>query len=297
MNNSTIANKMTTQYMLVSFHEHKGKRTVKDKQVAEDAEYVKGADSGVYSASRKLWAGDGAMKELMKKINQARNMHGAMTVPYGEVKGQRMIKATTLTTKYIPAMQKAQQEIDDMIANLEPTYDQRVQRCLAAQGSAGDPSHYVDYQTFKQQTGIRFTYRVVPSGADFRNVNLPAEFVQEIALSAQADAEEAAREAVYDACRKATKPLEAMVQATRDVGENNRRPAMRDTLTSNLQQVCSLIEDFNLYDNPQIAQIVQDIRTHLCKHEPAVLRVSETARVDTHNKAKEILGKFNQLGF
>jgi hypothetical protein len=63
----------------------------------------------------------------------------------------------------------------------------------------------------------------------------------------------------------------------------------RDTLISNLEDLCDLIPRMNIANNPVINTLAAEAKLKLTKWDPAVLREVPSIRKDVSNEAQKIL--------
>jgi hypothetical protein len=69
----------------------------------------------------------------------------------------------------------------------------------------------------------------------------------------------------------------------------NSENVFRDTLITNLEDLCDLIPKMNIAGDPKINELADVAKKKLTKWDPAVLREVETIRKDVSKEAKKIL--------
>ena len=265
--------------MLVDLVIRKWDATKHDKTVSAEVEINHAAhDAGRYT---KRLIDKAHLADLTTLAGQARNYHYSRTLPWSD-KGQRILPSELfmeyrqgiddIKIKYLAAR--------DVFLNL---YPQLVQNARTRLGTMYDPTDYPDVSDLTSSFDMRIEIMPVPDAFDFR-VNVDAETQEAIrAQITEAVAEKQAR-AVKDCWYRARDVLDRI--ATQCGNEKGR---IHDSLMDNAQDLVNILKGLNITNDPQIAQMEQDIAALIVPS--TAIRVSPATRKRVADGAADILAK------
>jgi hypothetical protein len=145
------------------------------------------------------------------------------------------------------------------------------------------PNGSVDKEYLLEQFAFEIEFNTVTSGDDLR-ATLTEDDREIIADQINKQATENFQRANEHIINSLHECIFAIHERLCD-GEN----VFRDTLITNLEDLCDLIPKMNIASDPKINALAELAKEKLTKWEPAVLREVETIRSDVSKEAKKIL--------
>jgi hypothetical protein len=294
MTMSDISEIIASNYLLVTFTSGMGRRTKKDRRASEETTANYGARKGSAKVVKDLY--HGASEEIdaiASAIAKARNLHYSMTVPFSPTgeKGARLLHNEDLlrTDGYAGCMARAKAAVDKALDALEAVYDIRVQQAMAHLQGLAMQDDYPTFAEFKAACHVGFVMEPVPTADGWGNSTLLVHerVGSKLIEHTKRNMEKQVNRAVTNALERVVEPLQRMLNATTMTGAG-KYPRLFDSIVGNMEEVARLLHNFNLYNDPQIAQLQRAIETKLLRYSPDQLRANEGLKEELNGAAKEV---------
>lgn len=251
----------------------------KDKRVAEkvDAEFHTDGTAGNYN---KRLLGKHAMKPITSLISRIRAEHERMTHPWC-FEGMAMLPSKlyldyTQTMRHMPELlttsaRKVAEQLPIHIANERSRL-----------GSMFDIRDYPTQEEFVNAFGVDIAFFPVPDTGHFL-VDIQAEDKERI----ERDLKKTLAATQADALRSLYDRILYFVDRAHE-RLSDPEAIFRDSLVSNLEQLVEVLPGLNLFNDPLVDQIEEQIRTKLLIA-PATLRTNMKVRREVANAAYDIV--------
>lgn len=259
-----------------------------DKKVSAEvnATHNASADAGRYN--KMLLPGDAkAYKQLTALAGSIRAQHYANTLAWSD-EGWRLLP-TANYTQYTTWLRDRQREFSIALNEFSTDYPAlRAQAARLLNGLYRDED-YPDVHDLRSRFSLGVEYEPVPAQGDLR-VDLGADQIAiiEQAIGARTD------RAVADAMKDAWSRLHEVVSK---IAERLAQPdaIFRDTLISNAEEVCDLLQRLNVTDDPNLESMRVRVRRELTRYSPDTLRDVPSHRQQTAERAASILSAMSGL--
>lgn len=234
---------------------------------------------------------DGPVRDLLVAIRKAYDDHKAMTVPWVD-KGPRL-----LPSGRFEAYAERMEAHKDNLAALRPAvindwhtlvHNDITRRSLAGQRSVSI-TDYPDRWKAAQAFNLEWYCDPVPDSGDFR-VDIPDHVKQRTR-----DRLDMAVEAVRtDLLKRLLDPLHAAAEKLAvPIGEKGA--IFRDTLITNMRDAVEQARALNVGNDPDIADLVNDIEAMMSGKQPDALRTQQGAREEAVSQIRAITNRFKPL--
>jgi hypothetical protein len=259
-----------------------------DKKVSAEvnARHNASDDAGRYN--KMLLPGDAtAYKQLTALAGSIRAQHYAHTLAWSD-EGWRLLP-TANYANYTQWLRDRQREFTNALNVFASDYPAlRAQAARLLNGLYRDED-YPDTQDLRSRFALSAEFEPVPAHGDLR-VDLGAD---QIAIIESAIADRTTR-AVHDAMRDAWTRLHDVVAK---IADRLSQPdaIFRDSLISNAEEVCDVLERLNVTDDPNLEAMRVRVRRELTRFSPDVLRDVPSHRQQTAERAANILQAMSGL--
>lgn len=251
-----------------------------DKKVTAEVETAHGA----HNAGR--FNKDLVSKELLTPLTKlggaTREEHYKMTHAWND-NGQRLLPSK-LFMDYTTYMRGAKAQHAKLVSELVAAYPAEVQAARQRLGTMYCPEDYPDVNEMFARFDIAVEFSPVPDAADFR-VDVGAEAAEEIRTSITNNVH-AKQEAAVKATFARVHDVVSKIYDRLSIPD----AIFKDTLISNAEDLCVVLNGLNITDDPLITQLEKDIRKQLIEP-PDALRRNSVLRGRVAQAAKEILGR------
>ena len=249
-----------------------------DKKVSSEVEAAHGAhDAGRYNK-------DLVNKALLEPIKQLagriREYHYFNTLAWAD-SGARLLPSK-LFVDYAANIRKFKDQFAQLVKEMQASYPAEVQAARNRLGSMYEPDDYPDVYDLREKFGVTIEFSPVPSAQDFR-VDVSEEMQTELRESVTQAVAQRQAQAV-----KATYARVVDVVSKISIRLSEDSPVFKDTLISNAEDLCTVLDALNITDDPQITA-VRDAIQHNLIVEPGELRHSQMLRHRVSERAKEVL--------
>jgi len=221
-----------------------------------------------------------ALEPIKKLHGEIREHHYNHTVPWGE--NERLL-ASSYYMEYADWMRARRSDLDRAVASFLQNYPIFIDEARRQLNGAFNAEDYPGPDAVRNRFGFRLEYKPVPEAGDFR-ISLMHEEMEALRAQLAARIEEAERAARSDVARRIAEPLAAMVNRLSDPDSK-----FKDSLVTNLRQICDLIPTLNITGDKALEATRQHIHATLYHTDPGLLRENPTIRSATAKKAQDIL--------
>lgn len=265
-----------------------------DRDAMEKLKADAGATGNIGRVVKNMLAGaDSKLKDVRSAFTQVRMIHYSLTLPWvSDPHAQRQsgprLLPHLLFNQYVGALSKqkraAFQLLDEFLADY-PSYITQARANLGGLADAAYPSE----DEVRAQFRIHFDFEPLPAGAQFKG--LPDHTIERLAAGLQAKQTRMIETATRAMWQEAKERVGHIVERLSDP-ETRFKSATID----NVRELLTLLPGWNLAGNPEVDEVVRDIKTMLDGVEVKDLRENPTTRSDVADKAKRLVEKMQQWG-
>lgn len=249
-----------------------------DKKVSAEVEAAHGAhDAGKYN---KMLVNKALLDPITKLAARIRESHYYSTHNWSD-SGARLLPSK-LFAAYTDKLRAFRAEFDNTVHTMLGAYPAEVQAARTRLGSMYEPGDYPDVSELKERFSVNIEFTPVPSGDDFR-IDLDKESQDLLRASVTAGVAKRQAEAVkatYARVRDVVSKIEERLSIPDAI--------FKDTLISNAQDLCLVLDGLNISDDPVLTEIAANIREHL-DGPPSMLRNGPISRYQAAEHARRIL--------
>lgn len=251
-----------------------------DKKVTAEVETAHGA----HNAGR--FNKDLVSKALLtphtKLTGEVRQKHYELTHAWND-NGQRLLPSK-LFMDYTTFMRGAKTQFAKLTSELVASYPAEVQVARQRLGTMYEPDDYPDVSEMYARFDLAVEFAPVPAANDFR-VDVGNEAAEEIRASITNTVH-----AKQEAAVKAT--FARVHEVVSKIYERLSIPdaIFKDTLITNADDLCTVLNGLNITDDPLLTQLERDIRDQLIQG-PESIRRNSVLRARVARHAQEILGR------
>ena len=251
-----------------------------DKKVTAEVETAHGA----HNAGRfnKDLVSKSLLDPHIKLTGEIRKKHYELTLAWSD-NGQRLLPSK-LFMDYTAYMRGAKAEFAKRTSELAANYPAEVQCARQRLGTMYEPDDYPDASEIYARFDLAIEFAPVPAANDFR-VDVGNEAAKEIRASITQTVhtkQEAAVKATFARVREVVSKIYERLSIPDAI--------FKDTLITNADDLCTVLNGLNITDDPLITQLERDIHDHLIQG-PESIRRNSVLRARVARHAQEILGR------
>jgi len=287
--------KIQNNAMLLSTKITKFSNTRRDSGMADELTVAKKASANVIKVTKTLFASP-IIKGLNKAHGQLRNHTEKFnTLPWAE--RERLIPCESIDP-FEAAWVKKIDYIEELKRELHREYPNMLKRAAKDLGDAFDINDYPTVEEILDAYSASYTLKKLPESGDLR-VNLPADKLQKIKDSIEADVTsrvEAAAESVHE---RVVDTLQALIDGLERHGTKaagaKRASKFTDNTVEKIEELAAVLPSLNITGDPKLTQAGNALLTKLADLDPAKLRESKTERKAVADTAKSIVDNLTGL--
>jgi hypothetical protein len=256
------------------------------------AEVVAAKNSGSARAAsvyKNLFSDCAELDAITKFQARARAKHYQLTLPWND-NGLRLLPARSLMD-YKTEMNRYQAEFDLLVGTFLDKYDTLVAAAAFKLGTLFDRDEY----PLREQVARRFRFEIdftpLPTSGDFR-LDIENEVQQELINKY----EERLAQQVAAAQQDAWTRMHDAISRLKDrltLDEAGKRKTFHDTTVTNAQELCSLLTQLNITNDPALEKARQQLEDAILGVEPKELRKEEGERLTVLTKVNALLDAFD----
>jgi hypothetical protein len=204
-------------------------------------------------------------------------------------RGVNILKATVYeeyATKMSEAEEAFWQAVELFMTRYQLFYDNLWEKGPERMGGMYDRADYPTPQEVKGKFTFNVHYSPITNSQDWRIGGLGAEETQKLAAAVA----ERERELLAGAMKSVWERLHKVVKKVVDV-LGTADAIFRDTLIGNVIDLCNILPDLNLEDDPQLEDLRKEVERSIGSLDPAMLREDPEGRKLVAEDAKKILDK------
>lgn len=285
-------NPLTRSAMLVCVSVHQWGNRVQEQRLSAKAENEHKTAKGVIHTTKRL-----VPRDLITKVTSAfsrfKAHHYENTSPWDN-NGYRILPSANYF-KYVEAERDLRRECMDEVEQLCKVWPNIRAAAQKAQGSLFRESDWPTVADFRASWRIETHFMTIPDKADFR-VDLPAEELRRINEDIDGQIAAGLKNATHDCFER----LHTVVLAMRDKlkeysvttdasGKLKTENHFRDTLVTNIRDLCKLLPRLNVTNDPDLARLCAEAAESLGKIEPDSLRGEDSPARDVAIKRADKL--------
>lgn len=265
-------------------------------ELAAELAAAHGAQRDMVSASRDLVV-KGTLRSITSLSREINVWIYRNSLPWTD-DGQRLLPSVNY--------EQTMSQLKKLIHDREDRVNELANRWPAVKAEAkhrlGDLYNDDDYPTpevLRAAFEVKVSILPVPSSDDFR-VNVGSE-AERARLAQMVDDEVQAKMAdiirsPYKRINKVVSKLVERLNVYEPANDDEKaKGVFRDTLVENIRDLLETLPSLNITDDPEMAQVTQDIRDQLCVADAGLLRESPELRQAVKEKAEEILDKAREF--
>lgn len=250
--------------VLVKFTKRGSALTVKDLQASAtvDKEY-QSKHAGKFL--KKLMDDSQKFKAVQSKMNEAYLWHRNITLPFLD-NGMRMLNVEKLED-YMQAVSKYKSEIQRLLLDLKPEWDQEIAKDMQRLGGLANPKDYPTWQEIEYKYEIDVKVLPVPEASDFR-FEVDQEIVNEL--------DNLKKQAKIDGRKEVFGRVEKFVS---NAIENcsKEKPRIHETMLGNMADLADIMKYLNVHSDPEmdivsekLAELSKLVTTFNLRNDPVI---------------------------
>lgn len=284
-----VANALTKKAMLVSLTVKVPSTTKKDKQATQEVTASHHAAEGVARVNKTLYPKE-ATKGFMQAAREARAAFYEKTLPWASP--QRILLSSGYF-KLMEALDKCQSRFWTEAEKFLSEYEDKKQEARKELGSLFREEDYPTEEELRDKFEFDVNVQPLTNTSDWR-VSLGDEAEARIKKQMEEHMKRSFREA-------AREPWERLGEVLRNMAERLSDPEARfaGTLVTNIEDLCKVLPDLNIMDDPRLEQIAAEVREKLASVEPKDLRTDMKLRRKTADEAKrmaDLVSEYAEVG-
>ena len=261
-----------------------------DKKTSNEVVAAKSARSkNAATVSKHLLAGNDTLSKIQKHAAAVRNWHYEQTLPWSDG-GSRLLPMKSFFD-YKAKLNEFENDFTDLITNFIKEYPVLVSAAAFQLGDLFDRAEYPDVTDIYDKFRFKYVFLPVPEMGDFR-VDIGAEVKSE--LQEQYDSFYKAKldEAMKDMWDRLHNNLSKLSERL-DYSENGVKKVFRDTLVTNALEMCEMLSNLNVTNDPKLEEARRKLEQTLLGVEATDLRDSPALRDEVKTKVDGILKSFD----
>lgn len=226
-------------------------------------------------------------KAIVTIAGQMRTCYYFWTLPWCD-DGQRILPAAA----YMPftaTMAQLAGQFDDAVNAFCTVYPRLVQEARQALNGLYNEMDYPSAERLRQLYSSKVSFAPLPAAEDFR-CNLDDASVAAIQAAIEHDVKQAVETAQKDAVTRLREALERMSERL-----NQPEAIFRDTLFTNLLELCAVLPALNITGDPQLKLAVDLTVANVLPVAPETCRVNKVAREQAASECDAIIERMKGL--
>jgi len=261
-----------------------------DKKTSDEVVVAKSAHSkNAASVSKHLLAGNDALAKIQKHAAAIRSWHYEQSLPWSDG-GSRLLPMKVFFD-YKAKLGEFEQEFNDLVTEFVRQYPLLVSAAAFQLGDLFDRNEFPDATTIAERFKFRYVFLPIPEMGDFR-VDVGSDIKNELQSQFEGyykakldDAMQDMWDRLHDCMSKLSERL--------DYADDKTRKIFRDTLVSNALDICSMLSNLNVTNDPKLEEARRKLESTLMGIDATDLREDSILRTDVKRKVDDILKSFD----
>lgn len=261
-----------------------------DKKTSEEVVVSKAAHSKqAASVSKHLLAGTDVLDKIQKHAAMVRNWHYEQTLPWSDG-GSRLLPMKSFFT-YKAQLSQYESEFQTLVDDFVREYPVLVSAAAFQLGNLFDRGEYPDVEDIIGRFRFKYVFLPLPAMGDFR-VDIGEEVKAELQEQFKGYYENKINDAMKDMWDRLHGILTKLSERL-DYAEGETKKIFRDTLVSNAIELCGMLSNLNVTDDPKLEEARRKLEATLSGIEAEDLREDAGLRLDVKDKVDSILKAFD----
>jgi hypothetical protein len=272
--------------------------SIVDKAVTDEITTEKNASNGAGRYTKSLFAGNKAYEALPNYRSIMDNWHKQITLC--EWGGDMRYLPKTKLAEFQEQFAAHKAEFDKRKEVFFSQYDEAIGQQAFVHGKTFNRADYPTVEELRNsgRFGIEVYIQEVPEG-DFRNT-IGIDAVGDVMLDVERQAARYVQGMAQQSLANFKDVMKSLINATRietTMGEDGKvkvsRGRLYEATFQRAKQYCDLMDDYNLTDDPTLAELRDEIRRVLGDLTVEAVRESDTKRVTIHEELSALRDKLN----
>ncbi|MFA5583020.1 MAG: hypothetical protein WDA09_02305 [Bacteriovoracaceae bacterium] len=263
--------KLSISTWTASKHDKKISKEIADKHGAK-------SDAGRYN---KVLVAKKALNTINSINNEIRSFHYENTLPWSD-EGLRILPSANFM-EYTKKMRELKAKREAAIRDFVEEYPQYVEEAKERLGDMFSETDYPHPQEIEHKFAVRTGTYPMPAAEDFR-VRLRKSDTQQVRKEIEESVKEATSIAIRDLWQRLHDGLSRISERL-----NDPEKIFRDSLITNLTELCALLPKLNITDDPDLEEMRKRVEEKICTHYPDDLREDKEERKEVAQEADDIL--------
>jgi len=261
-----------------------------DKKTSEEVVLSKAAHSKqAASVSKHLLAGTDVLDRIQRHVAMVRNWHYEQTLPWSDG-GSRLLPMKSFFT-YKAQLGQYETEFQTLVDDFVREYPVLVSAAAFQLGNLFDRAEYPDVEDIIGRFKFKYVFLPLPDTGDFR-VDVGEELKSELQEQFKGYYEHKINDAMKDMWDRLHDILSKLSERL-DYADGETKKIFRDTLVSNALDLCGMLSNLNVTNDPKLEQARRTLEGALHGIEAVDLREDATLRHDVKDKVDSILKAFD----
>jgi hypothetical protein len=283
---------LSSRALLVSLNVSSWDNRCIDKRATAEVTRNHGAVAGSTSVSKRLLPNCGTWEAVKAGAASIRATFYANTLPWGGADNMHLLPSA----RYLTTMQWFRTERSQWLDVLVPAflheyaaeYNSASGKYAARLGTLHDWKDYPTPAEMAKRFSMDISVSNVPS-SDFR-CGLGADIQEELRRKEEHRVKAAHDHAMRELWERLYKPVS---HAATKLSDPNA--TFRDSLIANITEICSVLPEFNVSDDPTLETMRRDVLNALTKTSPDALRSDPTVRQQTADAAVDLAKRMSTV--
>jgi len=233
----------------------------------------------------KLLVNLGSVQTYQRIMGAARTFHYANTLPW--IHDGADIISVDHFQAYSEKMREFQSQFNAAAADFLEQYPQLIAQAERDLGGLFDARDYPSPRELASKFSFSVRFSQLPASRDFR-VAIGTDEVNRIRKQLDEDIKTGLDSAMSEIRARLGRAVKHMSEKLTDA-----KGIFRDSLISNLSELCNILPKLNLTDSPEITALVDEVKRNLCGFQPDELREDPALRKTAARAAADILKKLD----
>lgn len=254
-----------------------------DKKVSKDAALAHSANQAAGRYHKSLLPMNSCLEAVHSSSSAIRGWHDGRTLPW-EGRGVRMLPSMSYL-EYTSEFNAHRAAHGVLVQRFIGQYETARQAAPFTLGNMYDANDYPALSEVVGKFSIDLVISAVPA-TDFRCLpsTLPQSAIDEITRNADSrlsSGQAAAERALW----------ERLLERVENIVERTGHPdhKFHNSLFDGAEELCLLLPKLNFNDDQNLVILCNEVRTHLCKHAPEVVRADLLVRSDVNDSATRLV--------
>lgn len=277
-------NSLTKKAMIVSLTISMLGTSKKDKAATDEIIAIKGADVGAGNFNKRLFPKE-AVDRITDAASEIRSFHRDNTLPWND-EGSRLL-ASKNYSKYNEMMTSLTDTFNERVDEFVSCYDDHIKEARERLGEMFNENDYKDVSVIKDKFGVKFTYFPIPTAKDFR-IDLSAEELQVVQDQIEKDVNAKYKHAMSSAWNDVNGKIKRLIERLEDPDR-----ILRARLIDSIKELIPVLETFNINDDPEFEEIINEIKNNICSSTTAELNKDQKKCEEVIENAKSVVAKIS----